>query len=110
MFRNVFGSIGISLATALVRSDAQIHQTYLSQWATPFHQPYNELIATYEQCAARDGPRRRGRHDVAVGRIYQMFRAQVSVLAYSDVFLTFAVVAFVVVPFCFLLSAQKAPA
>ena len=46
MFRNVFGSIGISAATAQITQRSQTHQTYLSQWASPFHQPYEALIAT----------------------------------------------------------------
>ena len=55
MFRNVFGSIGISLSTAQITQRSQVHQTYLSQWASPFHQPYKALIANYEQHAACDG-------------------------------------------------------
>jgi MFS transporter, DHA2 family, multidrug resistance protein len=43
----------------------------------------------------------------AVGQAYQDFRVQAAVLAYSDVFLLAAVVAFAVVPFCFLLSGKK---
>jgi MFS transporter, DHA2 family, multidrug resistance protein len=52
MFRNVFGSVGISLSTAQVTQLSQVHQTYLSQWASPFHQPYQALIASYEQTRA----------------------------------------------------------
>ncbi len=60
MFRNVFGSIGISLATALVTSRTQTHQAYLSSNMTPLNQPYNELVAKYQNCAYGDGPRGRG--------------------------------------------------
>jgi DHA2 family multidrug resistance protein len=104
MFRNVFGSIGISLSTAEITQRSQVHQTYLSQWASPFHQPYQNLIATYEQTLRAMGRAGATIHDVAVGRIYQMYRIQATVLAYSDVFYYCAIVAFVMVPFCFLLS------
>jgi DHA2 family multidrug resistance protein len=104
MFRNVFGSIGISLATAQVTQRSQVHQTYLSQWASPFNQPYQALIATYEQTLRSMGRAGAAVHDVAVGRVYQVFRAQVSVLAYADIFYYCAIIAFIVVPFCFLLS------
>jgi MFS transporter, DHA2 family, multidrug resistance protein len=104
MFRNVFGSIGISLSTAEITQRSQIHQTYLSQWASPFHQPYQALIATYEQTLRAMGRAGAAVQDVAIGRIYQMFRIQATVLAYSDVFYYCAIVAFVMVPFCFLLS------
>jgi DHA2 family multidrug resistance protein len=106
MFRNVFGSIGISLSTAEITQRSQVHQTYLSQWASPFHQPYQALIATYEQTLRAMGRAGATVHDVAIGRIYQMYRIQATVLAYSDVFYYCAIVAFVMVPFCFLLSSK----
>jgi DHA2 family multidrug resistance protein len=104
MFRNVFGSIGISLSTAQITQRSQVHQTYLSQWASPFHQPYQALIATYEQTLRSMGRVGAVAHDVAVGRVYQAFRTQVTVLAYSDVFYYCAIIAFIVAPFCFFLS------
>jgi MFS transporter, DHA2 family, multidrug resistance protein len=106
MFRNVFGSIGISLSTAEITQRSQVHQTYLSQWASPFHQPYQALIATYEQTLRAMGRAGAAVHDVAVGQVYQAYRLQATVLAYSDVFYYCAIVAFFMVPFCFLLSAK----
>jgi DHA2 family multidrug resistance protein len=104
MFRNVFGSIGISLSTAQITQRSQVHQTYLSQWASPFHQPYQTLIAGYERTLRSLGRVGAQAHDVAVGQVYQSFRTQVTVLAYADVFYFCAIVAFIVVPFCFLIS------
>ncbi|HEX4171169.1 MAG TPA: EmrB/QacA family drug resistance transporter, partial [Acetobacteraceae bacterium] len=104
MFRNVFGSIGISLSTAQVTQRSQVHQTYLSQWASPFHQPYETLIATYERTLHTMGRVGAVAHDTAVGHVYQSFRTQVTVLAYADVFYFCAIVAFTVVPFCLLIS------
>jgi DHA2 family multidrug resistance protein len=43
-------------------------------------------------------------HDVAVGRVYQAFRLQATVLAYSDVFYYCSIIAFLMVPLCFLIS------
>ncbi len=86
MFRNVFGSIGISLSTAQVTQRSQVHQTYLSQWASPFHQPYQALVASYERTLRSLGRVGAPAHDVAVGQVYQVFRTQVTVLAYADVF------------------------
>jgi DHA2 family multidrug resistance protein len=107
MFRNVFGSIGISLAIAEITQRAQMHQTYLSQWTSPFHQPFQALIASYEQTLRTMGRVGAAAHDAAVGRIFQMFRVQATVLAYSDVFFICAMVAFAVVPLCLLLSPRK---
>jgi DHA2 family multidrug resistance protein len=104
MFRNVFGSIGISLSTAQVTQLTQVHQTYLSQWTSPFNQPYQALIASTERTLRTMGRAGAAIHDTAVGQVYQEFRVQATVLAYADVFYYCAIVAFVVVPFCFLLS------
>jgi MFS transporter, DHA2 family, multidrug resistance protein len=106
MFRNVFGSIGISLSTAQVTERSQVHQGYLSQWASPFHQPYQALVAQYEQTLRSMGRAGASVHDAAVGRVYQVYRTQASILGYSDVFFYCAIIAFAVVPFCFLLSAK----
>jgi MFS transporter, DHA2 family, multidrug resistance protein len=92
------------LSTAQITQRSQVHQTYLSQWASPFHQPYEALIATYEHSLRAMGRVGVAAHDVAVGRVYQAFRAQVTVLAYSDVFFYCAIIAFMVAPFCLLLS------
>jgi DHA2 family multidrug resistance protein len=108
MFRNVFGSIGISASTALVQQRSQVEQSYLSQWLSPFHQPYNALVAKYERALAALGHNSGSLHEIAVGRVYRDFMTQVAVLAYSDVFFLLAIVAFAVVPFCFLLSGKTA--
>ena len=107
MLRNVFGSIGISFSSAMIIERAQVHQSYLAQWATPFHQPFEELIARDERTLTAMGYAKDVVHDIAVGRVYQLYRMQAEVLGYSDVFLYAAVVAFAVVPFCFFLSGVK---
>jgi DHA2 family multidrug resistance protein len=108
MFRNVAGSVGISASTALVTQRSQANQETLSKWMTPFHQPYNTLVAQTEaglRTLGRSGPTL---HDVAVGHVYQTYIKQSQILAYSNVFFYFSILAFCVVPFCFLISAKKA--
>jgi DHA2 family multidrug resistance protein len=107
MFRNVGGSIGISVSTAMITERTQIHQSYLARWASPFHQPFNELIARSERTLTAMGRAASAVHDMALGNAYQVFRVQAAVLAYSDVYLLAAGVAFTVVPFCFFLSPSK---
>jgi DHA2 family multidrug resistance protein len=104
MFRNIFGSIGIALATSQVTERTQVHQSYLSQWMTPFNQSYQALVAQYEHTLQSLGRVGAGAHDAAVGRVYQVFRVQAAILGYRDVFFDCAVVAFLIVPLCFLLS------
>jgi len=110
MFRNVFGSIGISLGTALVVQRSQVHQSYLSQYATPLYEPYNALVANYERTLIAMGRAAQYAHDAAVGKVYQTFQTQVAILAYSDVFLFFGFAALCVVPLCFLASGGRTKA
>jgi DHA2 family multidrug resistance protein len=104
MFRNVFGSIGISTATALITSRTQTREAYLSRWLTPLNQNYNALLQHDQATLVSMGHAASTTHDTAVGLVYQTLRMQSSVLAYSDVFSICAVAAFAVVPFTFLFS------
>jgi DHA2 family multidrug resistance protein len=108
MFRNVFGSIGISASTALVEQRSQVQQSYLSQWFSPFHQPYNALLAQTQRALTALGHAPGAARSMAVAHVYRSFTEQVAVLAYSDVFFYFAILAFCVVPFCFFLSGKTA--
>jgi DHA2 family multidrug resistance protein len=116
MFRNVFGSIGISTATALITTQTQTRQSYLSQWMTPLNQPYNQLVQQNQAALLSMGHAASTTQATAVGLIYQTFRTQASVLAYSDVFRFCAIGAFCIVPLTFLFSnykpgqGQRAPA
>ncbi len=107
MFRNVFGSIGISTATALVSQQTQIRQAYLSQHMTPMNQPYQELLQKTTQAVIALGHPAATAQQAAMGQIYQTFRTQASVLAYTDVFQICAFAAFALVPLTFLFSNYK---
>ena len=104
MFRNVFGSIGISLSTALVTERTQADQANISKSMTSLYQPYNTYIAQAEQSLRSLRGPIAGLHDVAVGQLYQTYVKQASVLAYGNVFLYASVLAFAVIPFCLLIS------
>jgi MFS transporter, DHA2 family, multidrug resistance protein len=103
MFRNVSGSVGISLATAAITERTQVHQSYLAQWVNPFHQPFQTLIASYEQTLVAMGRAGVAVH-IAVGRIFQVYRMQAAVLAYADIFMYAAIMAFIMIPLSFLVS------
>jgi DHA2 family multidrug resistance protein len=107
MFRNVFGSIGISTSTALITSRTQVREAHLAYWMTPLNQPYDTLLQQTEATlrAAHNGA---GTGEaVATGLIYQTFLKQAQVLAFSDVFRICAVAAFCIVPLTFLFSKYK---
>ena len=108
MFRNVAGSIGISLSTALVTQRTQINQAHLSKWATPLHDGYNLYNQASEAALLSLGRAQSTLHDQAISHTYRTYLRQAAVLAYSNVFLYASVLAFLVVPFCLLISKKTA--
>ena len=107
MMRNVFGSIGISCATALVTERTQIREAHMVHWMTPFYQPFNDYNAHTRSVLHQLG-RASGSIPAAVNhQIYRQYIQQASVLAYNDSFMIFAGVAFTMVPFCWLLRSRK---
>ena len=108
MFRNVGGAVGISVATALVTERRQADQAHLSKFMTPLNQGYNMLIQQSEQSLRTLGRAAGSVHDQAVSQAYLMYQKQAAVLAYNNVFQYSAVVAFMVVPLCFLISKTTA--
>ncbi len=108
MFRNVGGAIGISIATALVTERRQADQAHLSGFMTTLNQGYNGLIQQSEQSLRTLGRAAAAVHDQAVSHTYQTYLNQAAVLAYNNVFQYSAVVAFAVVPLCFLISSKTA--
>ncbi|NHN89207.1 DHA2 family efflux MFS transporter permease subunit [Acetobacter conturbans] len=106
MVRNFFGSLSISGATALIIERRQAHQSDMVHWMTPFHQPYNEYLARGRQVALDHNHQAQG-NAIATHHLYVDFGQQVAMLAYNEAFMIFGLVAFCVVPFCFLLSPMK---
>ncbi len=107
MFRNVAGSVGISVSTALVTQRQQANQAQLSKWMTPFNQPFNTLIDKTEAGLRSLGHASAGLRDAATGHIYLTYLKQASILGYANVFYYFALLAFCVAPLCFILPAKK---
>ena len=106
MFRNFFGSLSISIATALVTERSQTRQAYLTDHTSVLDRGYTmtlqqvqQSIRAYGQSAASGTG-----SGSATGWIFQQLRHQAAVLAYSDVFMVTATLSFLVVPFCFLMS------
>jgi DHA2 family multidrug resistance protein len=107
MFRNVFGSIGISTSSALITARTQVQEAHLSYWMTPLNPNYNALLQHNEATVIAMGQSAASAPTVAAGVIYQTFLKQAEVLAYSDVFRICAVAAFCIVPLTFLFSNYK---
>ena len=107
MFRNVSGSVGISVATAMVSERTQARQAHLSTWLTPFNHSFNALVAQNEAALRSLGRAANRLHETAVGYAFQTLKHQSAVLAYADTFIYFAVLAAAMVPLAMLLSPVK---
>jgi DHA2 family multidrug resistance protein len=104
MFRNVSGSIGISLSTAMTTERTQIRLAHLGQHVGPLDPGYANLLALTKHALQQQGLA----VTQAAGMIYQTFRAQAAILAYMDIFAVCSILAFCVVPVTLLLGSEKA--
>jgi DHA2 family multidrug resistance protein len=107
MFRNVAGSVGISAATALITMQSQIRSAHLATWMSPLNPPYETLIDQYTRTLTALGRAADAARTAALGQVYSTFIVQARVLAYSDLFMWFAVVTLCVAPFALLFSPRK---
>jgi MFS transporter, DHA2 family, multidrug resistance protein len=107
MFRNVSGSIGISVCTALVTSRTQTHMAYLQPHLSQSSDAFRNTIAQLSHSIQSFGVAAGDATQTALGRTYQTLIAQAGLLAYMDVFLYCALLAFLFVPFTFLFSPVK---
>jgi len=108
MFRNVAGSVGISVSTALVQNRTQVHMAYLSSRLSDsnpnLHNALSALAAAIRNLGTVAGSATRA----AMSQTYQTLIAQAGFLAYQDVFLYCALLSFFMVPLAFLFSPAKA--
>jgi DHA2 family multidrug resistance protein len=108
MFRNISGSIGISVATALVAQRTQVRMAHLVPNLTPFDQPFLDAVQSRAEALMALGRAPVEATQAAIGMMFQALRQQAQVLAYSDVFLFCAVMAGCAAPFALLFTARRA--
>jgi DHA2 family multidrug resistance protein len=108
MFRNVAGSIGISAATATVQQRSQVHRAYLSSHLGPFDSAYQQTMQQIQGELHNLGYAANAMQQLALGMMSRTLNEQASLLAYMDVFQLSAVIAFCIIPFCFLFRPTKA--
>ena len=107
MFRNVFGSIGISLSTAAITTRTQAHMVYLSEHLSPANPNLQNTLSQIKMAIQTLGTAAGGATQAAMKQTYLTLVAQAGFLAYLDVFFYCALIAFAFVPFTFLFSPGK---
>ena len=108
MFRNIAGSVGISLSTAAITTRTQVHMAHLAGHMGDTDPGY---VATLARTVASIKSYGRVTGDVtqsAFGYLYQTLIGQAGIFAYMDVFLYTAMLAFAFIPFTFMFSPAKA--
>lgn len=104
MFRNIAGSVGISLSTAAMQQRTQAHMAYLAGHLSTTDANYRIGLAQLAQAIRSVGTVTGDATQAAVKQIYQTLIAQAGLLAYKDVFFYCAMVAFAFTPFTLLFS------
>jgi DHA2 family multidrug resistance protein len=106
--RNVGGSIGISVATAMLARGTQIHQNYLVDHLVPSSPQYQAAIRHATAVLTGQGMAPGSVPVAAIGLINQTVVQQSTLLAYIDVFRGIGIVALLMVPLALvLLRAQS---
>ncbi|MEQ5844393.1 MULTISPECIES: DHA2 family efflux MFS transporter permease subunit [Paraburkholderia] len=109
MFRNVAGSIGISLSTALIVERTQTRMANLSGHMSTLSQNYNDTLQqTASTISGLTGQAPSAALQTAAGRLYTTFISQATILAYLDVFAILAVFCLLCLPLTFFFSPVKA--
>lgn len=108
MFRNIAGSVGISLSTAAVTSRTQAHMVYLAGHLGPTDPGYIDALSRTTAAIRSYSLVVGDATQAAAGYIYQNLIAQAGFLAYMDIFFYCALIAFAFIPFTFFFSPVKA--
>jgi DHA2 family multidrug resistance protein len=108
MFRNVAGSIGISVSTAAITARTQVHTAYLAANLSRADPNFRETLSHVSAAIKNLGTVAGDTTQAAMGQIERTLIAQAGLLAYMDVFLYCAILAFIFVPLTFFFSPVKA--
>jgi DHA2 family multidrug resistance protein len=107
MFRNVLGSVGISVTTAMITSRSQTHMAYLAYHTSQANPNFRATLSQLTQAIQGLGSTASVAAQKAFGQAYQTLIAQASFLAYKDVFLYCGLLAILFTPMTFLFSGVK---
>jgi DHA2 family multidrug resistance protein len=102
MFRNIAGSIGISLSTTMVAQHSNTRQAYLAAPLNNSNPVFRAMLARYESALRSAGHLAAEAHNMAMGQIYRELQRQAEIAAFADAFRAATILAFAVVPFVLL--------
>jgi DHA2 family multidrug resistance protein len=101
--RNLGGSIGISVAATILARSAQVHQNYLVGHLAQSSTAYQQAVANATATLTAQGLPAAVAPTAAYQHIGQVVAQQAALLAYIDVFRSFAIVALLMAPVALIL-------
>lgn len=107
MFRNVSGSIGISLSTAAITERQQARSAHLADHTSSLDQQFSLAVQKMSAAIHNFTTLVGDATQLATGQLYKQMISQARFLAYIDVFNGLCLVALIMIPFCLLLSPVK---
>jgi len=108
LVRNLGGSVGIALVTALVTRSTQAHQALMVGHLTNLDAPFRNQLSTMQHAlAAQSG---QAANSQAYGMIYQMLQQQAGLWAYVEQFRLLVPICLLLVPIILLFKKAKGPA
>ena len=109
MFRNISGSVGIAVITAMGAERLQAHRAYLAGHLNAVRPAVpGPAGAAHTDACRRWDTRRSSAHDAAMGLINQTLEQQAAILSYMDLYAYTALAAFCLVPLTLLFRAGVA--
>ena len=97
LVRNLGGSVGISLVTAMVTRNEQVHQALLVGNMSPYHAPFREQLAALQNSLAMQSGAPTAPHQ-AYAVLYRTLQQQAGLWSYVDGFRLLALVCVVCIP------------
>jgi DHA2 family multidrug resistance protein len=101
--RNLGGSVGVSMATAILTQRAQFHQARLTEHLVPSSPPYQNALHNFTNYFASQGFSPPDAMQRAYGMVGQLVQQQSMLMSYMDVFFTLAIVAALMSPLALIL-------
>jgi DHA2 family multidrug resistance protein len=107
LFRNIGGSVGISLVTTVLARREQFHQTRLVAALNPFNPHFTAALKMTQRTLELHGVISAQALQRAEALLMQEVMRQASILSYIDAFWLLAVFATCMIPLVFLIRANK---
>jgi MFS transporter, DHA2 family, multidrug resistance protein len=108
LVRNLGGSVGISLVTALVTRSTQAHQALMAGHMTNLDAPFRNQIASLQHALATQSGQ--AAQSQAYGVMYQSLQQQAGLWAYVEQFRMLVPICLLLVPIILLFKKAKGPA